>query len=66
MADTKWPDLLICLSLLVDKKTITEDEALQLPWTEKARLVRSDPVTCARFFRNRMEAMIIALKRCPQ
>ena len=65
MADTKWGDLLVCLSRLVDKKSITAQQAVALPWEEKARLVRSDPVTCARFFRHRMDCMMRVLKLCP-
>ena len=52
-ADTKWDDLLIMLGKLVDKKDYTEE--LPLHYDTKARLISSDPVTCARYFNERVQ-----------
>jgi hypothetical protein len=38
-ANTRWPKLLCCLILLVDKKKLTKEEAVSLPYLERARLV---------------------------
>jgi hypothetical protein len=50
MANTKWLELLVILSLLVDKKEIIEDDARRMDVETRRRLVRSDPVTCARYY----------------
>jgi hypothetical protein len=44
-AETKWTPLLKCLAKLVKKKSSSE-----LTWEEKCILIKSDPVTCARYF----------------
>ncbi|XP_037820089.1 uncharacterized protein LOC119609402 [Lucilia sericata] len=49
-AETKWTELLVILSKTVDNIDITEDEAVNLSFTEKARLIRTDSITCARYF----------------
>ncbi|KAI8116853.1 ATP-dependent DNA helicase PIF1 [Lucilia cuprina] len=49
-AETKWAELLVILSKTIDNVEITEDEAINLSFTEKARLIRSDSITCARYF----------------
>ena len=49
-AETRWGHLLKILSQIVDNKELTEEEALNLTWPEKSRLIQSDPVTCARHF----------------
>lgn len=49
-AETQWPELLIILKNVVDGHTISEDQAKEMPYTEKARLIQSDPVTCSRYF----------------
>ena len=53
-ADTKWPDLLKMIGKLIDKKEYTTDEIEQMDWSERTRLLQSDPVTCARYFNNRV------------
>ena len=55
-AETKWGDLLKTLSLLVDGKILTEEEAQNLSYNTRARLIRSDPVTTARYFHHRVQA----------
>ena len=49
-AETKWLELLVILSKTVDNVVITEEEASNFSFTEKARLIRSDSITCARYF----------------
>jgi len=49
-AETKWPELLVILSKTVDGIDITEDEASAISFSEKARLIRTDAITCARYF----------------
>lgn len=57
-ADTHWPDLLQCLSKLVDNKDLTYEQVDQLDWPNKTRLVQSDPVTCVRYFDHRVQVFI--------
>lgn len=52
-AETKWLDLLQILCKVVDGKDLTYEQAEELTFEEKARLIRSDPVTCARYFDHR-------------
>ena len=49
-AETRWAHLLKILSQIIDNKVLSEEEALNLTWQEKSRLIQSDPVTCARHF----------------
>ncbi|XP_033729556.1 uncharacterized protein LOC117318706, partial [Pecten maximus] len=56
-ADTRWPDLLQTLATL--DGTILSDENLEsLDWKTKTNLVKKDPVTCARYFDNRVQEFI--------
>ena len=58
-ADTKWNDLIIILGKLVDNKDYTDDlRDKKLTWQEITRLVSSDPVTCARYFNDRVQKFI--------
>jgi len=61
-AESKWYELLVILSLLLDSKDITEEEAAALSSAEKARLIRSDPVTCSRYFDYRFRQLMKLLK----
>ena len=66
-ADLHWYDLIAALAKTVDGKTITEDEAKQLSYDDKNRLIAADPVTCARYYRNRMDAFRTQmLENCPE
>jgi len=49
-AESKRTELLVTLSLLLDSRDITETEAAAVSSAEKARLIRSDPVTCSGYF----------------
>ncbi|CAD7091724.1 unnamed protein product [Hermetia illucens] len=49
-AETRWPELLKMLKFTVDRENISEEEAVRLPYLEKARLIQSDPFICATYF----------------
>ncbi len=57
-ADTHWIELLRILGKLVDKKDYTDQQLQEMDWPERTRLIRSDPVTCARFFDHRLQLFI--------
>ena len=57
-AETKWAELLVMLKKIVKDEVITEEEALELSFEEKAELIRSDPVTCMRHFDHRFRALL--------
>ncbi|XP_069139395.1 uncharacterized protein [Argopecten irradians] len=56
-ADTRWPDLLKTLAQL-DGKKISDDDLKTADWSFKTNLVQKDPVTCARFFDNRVQLFV--------
>lgn len=56
-AETKWNELLIILKKVVDNDVISEDQAENLKYNEKARLIQSDPVTTARYFDHKFREM---------
>ena len=53
IGETKCYELLISLSKTVYNEDITEDEAREMTWQQKADLIKKDPVTCARYFDHR-------------
>lgn len=53
-AETKWVPFLQCLAKFVKQKELTEAEAIEMTSQEKCELIRCDPVTCARYFDNRV------------
>lgn len=57
-AETKWTPLLICLSKLVNGKILSPNEVNSLTWEEKCILIKSDPVTCARYFDHRFQSFL--------
>ncbi|KAJ8048677.1 ATP-dependent DNA helicase PIF1 [Holothuria leucospilota] len=57
-ADTRWTDLLGILGKLVDNRQYTENELKEMNWADKTRLIQADPVTCVRFFDNRLQHFI--------
>ncbi|XP_061190194.1 uncharacterized protein LOC133198057 [Saccostrea echinata] len=63
-ADTRWQDLLKTLATL-DGKTLSQEELEDLNWNEKSKLVKQDPVTCARFFDNRVQLFINTFLKSP-
>ena len=62
-ADSHWEDLRHVLGITVDSKDYSEEELSTMDWKTRARLIQSDPVTCTRFFNNRVKDFIsIVLK----
>lgn len=57
-AETKWEPLLKSLTKLLYNKDITLEAAKDLSWQEKCKLIKSDPVTCARYFDHRVQIFI--------
>jgi hypothetical protein len=66
MADTRWRELLVILSLLVDKKVISEADVDLMDTPTRERLVSSDPETCARYFRHSMDSLLISICSCDE
>lgn len=54
-AETHWKDLLKILKKAVDN--VDNADVSDLEFEEKARLIREDPVTCARYFDHRIKAL---------
>ncbi|XP_062614791.1 uncharacterized protein LOC134276564 [Saccostrea cucullata] len=63
-ADTRWQDLLKTLAML-DGKSLSPEELEDLNWSDKSKLVKQDPVTCARFFDNRVQLFINTVLKSP-
>ena len=57
-ADTRWTDLLKMLAKLNDGIEYSEKELEHLTWQEKTKLVQKDPVTCSRYFDNRVQEFL--------
>lgn len=49
-AETKWIPLLKTLGQLVENVSYTDEEISNMSWEQKSKLIKSDPVTCARYF----------------
>lgn len=49
-AETKWIPLLRCLGELIENVSYSDDEILNMSWEHKSKLIKADPVTCARYF----------------
>lgn len=49
-AETKWIPLLKTLGQLVENMSYTDEEISSMSWKQKSKLIKSDPVTCARYF----------------
>ena len=57
-ADTRWTDLLKMLAKLNDGIEYSETELKKLTWQEKTKLVQKDPITCSRYFDNRVQEFL--------
>jgi hypothetical protein len=57
-AETKWMPLLKSLFYLKHGKTASNVEIEALSWQDKSNLIKSDPVTCARYFDFKVQAFI--------
>jgi hypothetical protein len=66
MADTRWPELLQALVWQAQRVNMTHDEVMNLPWEARARLVKNDPVTCARYYRLRIKTLLNTIRKCPE
>ena len=65
-ADTKWHDLIIMLGKLNENKDYTNElKENKMTWDHITKLVSSDPVTCARYFNNRVETFIRDVIKSP-
>lgn len=56
-AEAHWPELIVQLKKSVDNEDIKEEDVIDIPQSERARLIQSDPITCARHFDKRMRAI---------
>lgn len=56
-AETKWPELIKLLKTTVDGDEIIKEQAEQLSYVEKARLIQRDPYICAAYFETRLQAL---------
>ncbi|XP_050296321.1 uncharacterized protein LOC126736136 [Anthonomus grandis grandis] len=61
-AETAWPELIKVLAQVVDQKDVTLEEAASMPYLEKTRLIRTDPITCARYFDYRFKLLFKHMK----
>ena len=61
-AETHWTELLVILAKVVQNRIITEEEARDMPYVEKCELIRSDPVTCSRYFEHRFRELFKLIK----
>lgn len=57
-AETHWTPLLRSLGKFIDKTNYTNEEIEDFTWQTKCRLIKSDPVTAARYFDNRIQQFI--------
>ena len=65
--DLHWPELIIALGKLVDKKDYTEAvESKTLSWETRSRLVQSDLVSCVRHFDHRVSQFINLVLKSPE
>ena len=53
-ADTRWTDLLKMLAKLNNDAELTNTDIENMTWQEKTKLVQKDPVTCSRYFDQRV------------
>ena len=56
-AETKWSELIVILSEVVENKVITLDEAENISYENKCNLIRNDPVTCVHYFEHRLKCL---------
>ena len=61
-AETMWLELLKILKDILDGVKFSDDDIIDLQWSERADLIRRDPVTCARYFDHRSREFFKVLK----
>ena len=54
-AETKWSELLVILTQVLENKVITLEEAENISYEKRCDLIRNDPVTCVRYFEHRLK-----------
>jgi hypothetical protein len=64
-AETKWPELMINLEKVVNQREISTKDAKAMRFSEKADLIRADPITCARNFEHRTRCLMKTLLNKP-
>ena len=57
-ADTKWSDLFNILSQINCGRSLSEQDINDMSWVEVTKLGQKDPVTCVRYFDNRVQEFI--------
>ena len=57
-AETRWLSLLRVLAKLLENREYTDIELKSLSWSHKCKLIKSDPVTCSRYFNHRVQSFI--------
>ena len=57
-AEKLWPELLQSLSKLADDKKLSVKEAFELSDNKKCELIKLDPVTCARYYDNKVRRLM--------
>ena len=57
-AERWWPELMQMLAKVLDNKTLTLEEALNIEDNTKTDYIRRDPVTCALYFDFKFRAML--------
>ena len=61
-AETRWIHLLKILAKIVDGKECADEVIDNMSWPQKCRLIKSDPVTCARHFDYSVQCLLKLLK----
>ena len=56
-AETKWSELIVILTQVLENKVITLKEAENMSYEKKCDLIRNDPVTCVRYFEYRLKCL---------
>ena len=56
-AETNWTELLKILKQILDDVNLSVEEILEFQWSERADVIRRDPVTCARYFDHRTKEL---------
>ena len=60
--ENKWTELLKILKQILDYVKLSIEEILEFKWSERAYLIRRDPVTCARYFDHRSKVLFKVLR----
>ena len=64
-ADTKWTDLLKSIYISIHQKNISPSEIENMPWSEKCKLISTDPGTCTQYFHNRVQKFVSCILKSP-